>query len=306
MAFSGKVAVLMGGCGSEREVSLDSGTNVTKALQSEGIDATAIDITPDNTSVLDGGKFDIFFVMLHGRWGEDGQLQRILEEKRLKFTGSGSKASEIAFDKAASKEIFVKAGIPTPYWITVDAQSDWLQLEKQLVGKGEKFVVKPACEGSSVGVEIREGSSAAIDGAKECVAKYGKTLIEQYVQAREFTVGILAGDALPVIEICSNAGFYDFNAKYIANDTRYLFDTIEDARIVEKMQNCATECFQAIGCRGLGRIDFMMEPDGSFYVLEINTIPGFTSHSLLPKAAAKAGITQGRLCTTIIETALQA
>ncbi len=304
MAFSGKVAVLMGGCGSERDVSLSSGNNVTKALQSEGIDATAIDITPDNTAVLDCGGFDVFFIMLHGRWGEDGQLQQILENKGLKFTGSGSAASRTAFDKVTTKEIFVKAGIPTPYWITAETDSNWDELEKQLVGKGEKFVVKPACEGSSVGVEIRIGRAAAVRGARDCTAKYGKTLIEQYIAAREFTVGILAGDALPIVEICSSAGFYDFNAKYIANDTKYLFDTIENAQTVEKMQNCAKQCFEALGCKGFARIDFLMEPDGSFYVLEINTIPGFTSHSLLPKAAAKAGITQGRLCTRIIETAL--
>ena len=304
MAFSGKVAVLMGGCGSERDVSLNSGRNVIDALKSEGIDVTGVDITPENTSILDDRSVDLFFIMLHGRWGEDGQLQQILEDKGLKFTGSGSKASKTAFDKTASKEIFIKAGIPTPFWLTVTSDTDWQKAEAALDGHGEKFVVKPACEGSSVGVEIRIGKSAAIRGAKECAAKYGKALIEQYIQAREFTVGIVGGTALPVIEICSKAGFYDFNAKYISDDTEYLFDTIENSDIIAKMQSCAQKCFEAIGCRGFARIDFLMEPDGNFYVLEINTIPGFTSHSLLPKAAAKAGIPQGKLCMKIIETAL--
>lgn len=304
MAFTGKVAVLMGGCGSERDISLNSGNNVVQSLLSEGIDTTAIDITPNNISILDEGKFDVFFIMLHGTWGEDGQLQHILEQKGLKFTGSGSKTSRIAFDKIASKEVFLKYNIPTPFWLTVEAGSNWHQLEQQLAGKGEKFVVKPACEGSSVGVEICTGAATAVKQASQCVSKYGKTLIEQYIEAREFTVGILDGRALPIIEICSSAKFYDFNAKYLAEDTKYLFDTLENPQIEEKMQNCARQCFNALGCRGVARVDFLMEPDGNFYVLEINTIPGFTSHSLLPKAAQKAGITQGSLCAKILETAL--
>lgn len=302
MAFSGKVAVLMGGCGSERDVSLNSGRNVTQALKSEGIDAVGVDITPQDISILDNPSIDVFFIMLHGRWGEDGSLQKILEDKGLKFTGSGSKASKIAFDKTASKEIFVKAGIPTPLWISVEGGSGLSLAESELQKLGMKFVVKPACEGSSVGVEIHADKAAAVKAAKACAAKYGKTLIEQYIKAREFTVGILDGAALPVIEICSSAGFYDFNAKYIAEDTKYLFDTIENAEIVKKMQVCAQNCFEAIGCKGFARVDFLMEPNGCFYVLEINTIPGFTSHSLLPKAADKAGISQGRLCRKILET----
>lgn len=304
MAYSGKVAVLMGGAGSERDISLESGQNVLNALKNAGVNAFGIDITPEDLSKLDDKSIDIFFVMLHGTWGEDGQIQQILETKGLKFTGSGSKASKIAFDKIASKEAFVNAGIPTPYWISVNNNTDWQRLESSFASNADKFVVKPACEGSSVGIEIRTGKLAAIRGAKECVEKYGKTLIEEFIDAREITVGIVDNKPLPIIEIRPKSGFYDYTAKYIADDTEYLFDTIQDNTLISEIQACACECFEVLGCKGFARVDFMLKSDNSFYVLEINTIPGFTSHSLLPKAAMKQGITTEKLCKKILQTAL--
>ena len=304
MTFSGKVAVLFGGIGSEREVSLNSGQTVAKALTSAGIETVAADITPDNLSILDDNTIDAFFIMLHGRWGEDGQLQKILEQKRLTFTGSGSKASQLAFDKGESKKAFLSAGLPTLPYISVNTDSDWVQAETKLKNIGNKFVVKPACEGSSTGIEIVSGISETIAAAKNCTASYGKTVIEKYAKAREFTVGILAGEALPIIEIRPKQAFYDYNAKYIADTTEYLFDTLEDKKIVADMSSAALKCFDQLGCQGYARVDFLLTEDNKFYILEINTIPGFTSHSLLPKAAAKHGYSLPELCEKILADAL--
>jgi D-alanine-D-alanine ligase len=303
MAFTGKVAVLMGGVGSEREVSLSSGRNVADALISEGVNAFCVDITPDDVSILDDPSIDVFFVMLHGKWGEDGELQRIMESKSLKFTGSGSEASELSFDKAASKELYRSAGLPTPGWVTVDTDADWGQITDSLPRTNGRFVVKPAREGSSTGVEIVKGIENTIIAAKECLRKYGKSLIEEFVDAREFTVGILNGQALPIIEICPKEGFYDFQAKYVSQSTQYLFDTLEDPLTSGRMSECAVKCFGLSGCRGFARVDFLLDQQGNFYLLELNTIPGFTSHSLLPKAAKKQGLSAGRLCVKILESA---
>jgi D-alanine-D-alanine ligase len=305
MAFKGKVAVLMGGVGSEREVSLQSGRNVVSALASAGINSAGIDITPDNLSILDDRSIDVFFIMLHGKWGEDGQLQQVMEDKGLTFTGSGSKASELSFDKILSKELYRSCSLPTADWITVDKPFDREYIERQLPHLGSTMVVKPACEGSSTGVEIVEGENNAICAAEKCFRKYGKTLIEQFIKGREFTVGILEGSALPLIEICPKEKFYDFNAKYISDATEYLFDTLTDSSLIAAIQDCAVKCFNAAGCRGFARVDFLLDEDNNFYILETNTIPGFTSHSLLPKAAQKQGLSQGQLCVKIIESALR-
>ncbi|MFI4913185.1 MAG: D-alanine--D-alanine ligase [Sedimentisphaeraceae bacterium JB056] len=302
MAFSGKVAVLMGGVGSEREVSLNSGENVVRALTSEGIDACGVDITPENMAILDDKSIDIFFIMLHGTWGEDGSLQSELEAKGLRFTGSDSKSSKMSFDKIKTKEILKANNLPTPHWITIDKDSNWESVASELENMGEKVVIKPACEGSSTGVMIVDKSDA-LQTAQQCTAKYGRSLIEKFIKAREFTVGILAGDALPLIEICPKESFYDYNAKYISDSTEYLFDTLADGKLISDMQQSALKCFEAMGCRGFSRVDFLLTEDNSFYILEINTIPGFTSHSLLPKAAEKSGLSQGQLCVKILESA---
>ena len=304
MTYSGKVAVLFGGIGSEREVSLDSGRTVADALTSAGIETIAADITPEDLSILDDNTIDAFFIMLHGIWGEDGQLQKILEQKGLTFTGSGSKASQLAFDKGDSKKAFLSAGLPTLPYLAVGCDSDWGLTEKELEIIGKKFVVKPACEGSSTGIEIAEGIDEAIAAAKKCTAAYGKTVIEKYVKAREFTVGVLAGEALPIIEIRTKQAFYDYNAKYIADTTEYLFDTLEDKKIAADMSSAALKCFEQLGCQGYARVDFLLTEDNKFYILEANTIPGFTSHSLLPKAAAKRGYSLPELCEKILADAL--
>ncbi len=300
-----KTAVLMGGIGEERKVSLQSGKCVAEALKQAGVNVVAADITPDNMDVLDDGSIDIFFVALHGKFGEDGQLQQVLEDKSLVYTGSGPKASRLAFDKTASKEAFVKAGVLTPAVIEFDVRSNIRKIEKQLQRFGDKFVVKPIRQGSSVGVSIVKGADAAIAAAQRCLGEFGDCMIEKFVAGRELTVGVLCGETLPIIEIRAKNGFYDYQAKYIDDNTEYLFDTIKDAAIEDKIASAAMDCFNALGCRHFARVDFILTDDGNAYALEVNTIPGFTTHSLLPKAAAKIGLSMSDLCVRIIKTALE-
>ena len=303
MDYNGRVVVLSGGIGSERDVSLESGLNACKALKEVGINAEVFDVCPDNVGQLGSLCADIFMVMLHGTWGEDGQIQRILEDNSFCFTGSGAKSSQICFDKQMTKDALIAGGIDVPFGITVDKNTNWDTAQELIKGKNDRFIVKPACQGSSVGVEIRVGSLAAIRGAKECVEKYGKTLVESFIQGPEYTVGVVGDMAFPSIQIKPHSGFYDYTAKYLADDTEYLFDTAS-AELEEEMKQIAIKSFNLLGCMDLARVDFLIE-DGKPLVLEVNTIPGFTSHSLLPKAAMKVGIDCSALCVKILNSAIQ-
>ncbi|MHC4111875.1 MAG: D-alanine--D-alanine ligase family protein, partial [Planctomycetota bacterium] len=272
-----KVAVLMGGISEERDVSIQSGTCVADALKKAGLDVITADITPDNTDILKDSSIDVFFIALHGKFGEDGQLQQILEEKSLRYTGSGPAASRLAFDKIASKKAFVKIGVITPKSITFDEQTSTEQLETELSQLGDRLVVKPIRQGSTVGVTIVDDTKTALADARQCLKTFGDCMIEEYIDGREITVGILQGRALPIIEIKSKTGLYDYEAKYIDTQTEYLFDTIEDPALAEKIAAAATDCFNVLGCRHFARTDFILSNDGTPYVLEVNTIPGFTS-----------------------------
>ncbi len=304
-----KIAVLSGGIGPERDISLQSGANITSAIKQAGFEVVVSDIGPDNLGILDDKTIDVFFLALHGQFGEDGQLQQILEDRSLVFTGSDASSSRLAFDKIAGKCAFRQAGIAVAPDVLVDGTTDVETLSVRLAAMGDKFVVKPIRQGSSVGVKIIEGAgisagTIAAAAAIECFEQFGNCMVEQFIAGREITVGILIGRALPIIEIRSKAGFYDYHAKYIDEATEYLFETIEDEQLVERISRDAEKCFKVLGCRDLGRVDMMLADDGSAYVLEINTLPGFTSHSLLPMAAAQAGIDCPRLCGSIITAAL--
>jgi D-alanine-D-alanine ligase len=300
-----KVAVLAGGVGSEREVSLISGANIAKALRGEGLVVVESDIGPDNLEILDDPRIGAFFLALHGQFGEDGSLQEILESRGLVFTGSGSRASRLAFDKVASKRSFRKAGVTVAEDVVLNESSTAAEVEKKLAPLGTRFVVKPIRQGSSVGVTILEGVAAVAQAAIACFRQYGDCLVEPYIAGREFTVGILNGVALPVLEIRSRSPFYDYQAKYLADTTEYLFDTLDDAALVRRMQEDAVRCYRSLGCRHQSRVDMIVSEAGVPYVLEINTLPGFTSHSLLPMAAAKAGIPAGKLCVEILRSAIE-
>ena len=297
-----KVAVLSGGIGGERQVSLQSGRCVGEALTAGGVDVVPSDISPDDLSVLDRADIDVFFLALHGEFGEDGRLQQILEDRKLAYTGSGPEASRLAFDKVKSKELFAQAGVTVAPTVLCDSKSGEKDLLAQLEALGERFVIKPIRQGSSVGVRMVEGPGATATAAVEVFREFGDCLIEPFIVGQEITVGVLGRQVLPIIEIRSQSGFYDYEAKYLDEQTEYLFDTINDAALVARIGRNALACFDALGCRDFSRVDFIITDDGTAYALEINTIPGFTTHSLLPKAAGKVGFSMTQLCLKIVET----
>lgn len=299
-----KVAVLMGGISEERDISLQSGSCVAQALKETGLDVITADVRPDSLDVLEDNSIDIFFPALHGKFGEDGQLQQILEDKSLPYTGSGPKACRLAMDKMASKKAFIKAGVLAPAAVEFTSSTNSSKLEKQLEQLADRFVVKPITQGSSVGVTIVNNPKSALAEAQKCSAGFGDCMIEEYISGREITVGVLLGRALPIIEIKSKTGFYDYHAKYIDERTQFLFDTIDDPLLIEKIEAAAIGCFNALGLRHFARIDFILNADGTAYALEANSIPGLTNHSLLPKAAARIGLSMSDLCIKIIKAAL--
>jgi len=297
-----KVVVLQGGVGREREVSLQSGRCIAEALREGGMEVVASDITPDDMSVLDRSDIDVFFVALHGQFGEDGQLQQILEDRGLVYTGCGPEASRMAFDKIVSKNRFAAAGVAVAPTIEVSRGMPRGDIEAQLAGLGERFVVKPVRQGSSVGVYVVDGLPTVAACALKVCEEFGDCMIEPFVRGREITVGVLGHETLPIIEIRSKTGFYDYHAKYVDDRTEYLFDTVADAQVRARISRDASACFDALGCRDFARVDFILSDDGVPYALEINTIPGFTTHSLLPKAAARAGLSMSQLCVRIVQT----
>jgi len=299
-----KIVVLAGGVGSEREVSLQSGQTIYNALLGDGADVVLSDITPDDVGILDDGSIDVFFLALHGQFGEDGQLQKILEDKKLCFTGAGSEASRKSFDKLLSKQAFFHTHLPIAKHLIVQADDTQSGIAKHLKKLASKFVTKPLKQGSSVGIDITDDAETAATKAIECFGIYGDCMVEEFIDGREVTVGIVNGKALPIIEIRSQTGFYDYTAKYADEAaTEYLFDTIEDPVLAAAIQTMALTCFHDLGCRHLGRVDFILTKDNTPYILEINTLPGFTSHSLLPMAAARAGVPASALCRQIVEAA---
>ncbi len=294
------VTVLAGGPGVEREVSLDSGRAVYEALQRLGHRAVLRDVGPDDLAALDQPA-DFFFIALHGEFGEDGAVQAALDARSLRYAGSPAAASRLAMDKAKAKGRFEQHGIPTPRYEVVD--------EATLEGLSTRFsaraVVKPVASGSSVDTVIARTSEDLVGTARRLVPRYGKVLIEEYVDGPELTVGILGDTALPVCEIQTKREFYDYQAKYVDDDTRYLFDIDLPAELLSRVKDLSLQAHRSLGCRAFSRVDWMvdaatLEP----YLLEINTIPGFTSHSLLPKAAARIGMSFDRLCQRIVELSL--
>jgi D-alanine-D-alanine ligase len=299
-----KVAVLAGGSSREREVSIQSGKCVAEAFKKADVSVVVSDVKPNSLDILNDKSIDVFFIALHGTFGEDGQLQEILESKGLVYTGSPPKASRLAFDKWQSKDLFASAGVPVPDAVLFEPGVKQTDLENYISQLGSKYVIKPLREGSTIGITIADNLTQTLADAKKCTAEFGDCMIEQFIAGREFTVGVLGNVALPILEIRAKAGFYDYHAKYIDNDTQYLFDTIDNPVIVSKMQKYAVDCFNSLGCRGAARVDFILDDSGIPYALEINTIPGMTEHSLLPKAAATTGLSMSRLCLKMIEMAI--
>lgn len=278
IAGLGRVAVLAGGRSAERAVSLKSGRAVHDALRSLGVLAELVDPSEHKVEVLRG--FDVCFIALHGRGGEDGVIQGVLEHLGVPYTGSGVMASAIGMDKVKTKMIWRAAGLPTP---------DFYVAGQTMTELSFPLMVKPAHEGSSIGmrkVDNAEQLAAAIAEAEKFDTE---VLVEQWIQGAEFTVAILNGEALPAIRLETPNRFYDYEAKYEANTTRYLCPCGLDAEQEKTLQALALEAFNQVGCRGWGRVDVMQDGQGKFYLLEVNTVPGMTDHSLVPMAARAAG-----------------
>jgi D-alanine-D-alanine ligase len=297
----GKVAVLLGGTSAEREVSLKSGAAVLRALRERGVDAHPIDVGVDVTTQLLGGGFDRAFIMLHGRGGEDGTMQGALELLGLPYTGSGVLASAVGMDKWRSKLLWQATGLPVPDYALLDAQSDFAAVEQAL---GLPLFVKPANEGSSVGISkvAKPGELAA--AYRKAAQHDSLVLAERFVGGGEYTVAILGDAVLPVVKIEPSGEFYDYEAKYLSDDTRYLCPCGLPAEKEAQLQALARKAFEVLGCRGWGRIDILLDEAGVPYLLEANTLPGMTDHSLVPMAARAAGIGFDELVWRILENSM--
>ncbi len=296
----GKVAVLFGGKSAEREVSLKSGTAVLAALRRAGVDAHAFDPASNDLHELKEQGFERAFIALHGRFGEDGTVQGALELMGIPYTGSGVMASALGMDKWRSKLVWSAAGLPIPKYQMLQADFDAVAVVREL---GLPLFVKPACEGSSVGISKVKTVEGLATAYAEAVQHDPLVIAESFVGGGEYTAAILGATALPVIRIIPANEFYDFDAKYLRDDTRYLCPCGLSAAQEAEMQALAKQAFALIGGQGWGRVDFLMSTDGKPYVLEANTSPGMTDHSLVPMAARNAGISFEQLVVRVLELA---
>ena len=295
----GKVAVLLGGPSSEREVSLMSGNAVLAALRERGVDAHPFDPAERDLWELKRDGFDRVFIALHGRFGEDGTVQGALETLRIPYTGSGVMASALAMDKWRTKLVWQAAGIPTPRYRVVDAGTDWMAVVAAL---GLPLIVKPAREGSTIGITkvatVDHGELAT--AYAEAARHDALVLVEEFVVGRELTASIVNGRALPLIRIEAPQGNYDYHNKYFSDETKYHCPAgLPDAQEQEIRATCL-RAFAVVGCSGWGRLDLILRADGSYSLLEVNTSPGMTGHSLVPMAARQAGVSFPDLCIEIL------
>lgn len=296
----------MGGRSSEREVSLQSGRNVAEALASLGkYEVVPVDVTDDTLAALPR-DVDAAYIALHGGWGENGGVQAALDALKIPYTGPGVLASQIAMDKVKTKMVLEMKNVPTAKWSLASPDTEKPPLPLPVV-------VKPPCDGSSVGIskvsaesdwpKARDLAFSAITSSSQVLKTSAPptVLVEEFIPGREFTVAVVDGKAWPVIEIVAKDGWYGYEEKYTSNETRYPF--LEDGELSSKMQKIAVDAYQAVGCRGVTRVDFRVSPLGRCYVLELNTSPGFTSHSLVPKAGIKTGLTFAGVCDRILQSA---
>jgi len=289
------VAVLMGGPSAEREVSLASGAAAVQALRSAGMYVSPVDVQGAEFNLPAG--VDVAFLALHGTFGEDGQLQRLLDQRGVTYTGSDAAASLRAFDKALAKEAFVTAGVPTPKSILLEKDV------RSINGMKLPVVVKPARQGSSMGVTLVDDRAKLERAIEEAWRFDNRLVVEEFVSGREFTVGVLDGQALPVIEIRHKRKFFDFVAKY-KGESEEICPAPIDAELAARLQKLGLRAHECLGCRDYSRTDIIVGDDGAMWVLEVNTLPGLTPQSLLPKAAAAAGLRMEDLCGRMVSLAL--
>ncbi|MGN8260798.1 D-alanine--D-alanine ligase [Pseudomonas sp. SMSB3] len=293
----GRVAVLYGGKSAEREVSLKSGAAVIDALSAAGVDVVAIDVGDDLLARLLNEKIDRAFIILHGRGGEDGSMQGLLECLGIPYTGSGILASALAMDKLRTKQVWQSLGIPTPRHAVLSSEDDCIAAGTEL---GFPLIVKPAHEGSSIGM-AKVASVQELVAAWKDAAKYdSQVLVEQWIHGPEFTIAVLRGQVLPPIALGTPHVFYDYDAKYIANDTQYRIPCGLDSAKEQELIDLTARACDAIGIEGWGRLDVMQDEQGRFWLLEVNTAPGMTDHSLVPMAARAAGLDFQQLVLAIL------
>jgi D-alanine-D-alanine ligase len=299
-----KITLLRGGISAERDVSLETGAQIAEALRTVGHRVWESDISPRNLAALDR-PCDLVFPALHGKFGEDGQLQEILEARGVPFVGSGSAASRLGMNKAMAKSCLLEHGVPTAPWEIVQ-KGEFGRKWTPAVRVGLPCVIKPISEGSSVGCRICRTLAEARAHLAATLPQYGSMMVERFIDGMELTVGILDGKTLPVIWIKPATAFYDYDAKYKRDDTRYVFDIPLPVAVLEKVREAAAATHRHIGCRHLSRVDVMVENGSQAeWVLEVNTMPGFTGHSLVPKAARYAGIAFTELCDQLARMALR-
>jgi len=301
----GKVGVLFGGRSAEREISLISGNGVLQALKSRGIDAHPFDPGTHSLADLAAQGFDRVFIALHGRYGEDGSLQGALEQLGIPYTGSGVMASSVGMDKITTKKLWLMEGVPTPKYATVDADTDLDALVAEL---GLPLIVKPPLEGSSIGITKVTDRAQLADAIALVASMDDAVLAEQFVTGREFTVAVLgqgaAARALPIVEIVAPEGKYDYQNKYFTDDTQYHCPAPLPDELTQEIQRHAVNAYRALGCEGWGRVDVLVrESDMRPFLLEVNTSPGMTTHSLVPMAARAVGIGYEDLCVEILRSA---
>ncbi|OGW87126.1 MAG: hypothetical protein A3A81_06970 [Omnitrophica bacterium RIFCSPLOWO2_01_FULL_45_10b] len=298
-ASFGRVGVFLGGKSHERAISLRSGMAVYQALKTAGVDAVTIDTANGFRSKLKRDPVDLVFLALHGIGGEDGTIQKILNRFKIPYVGSGPQASSLAFDKVKAKQIFHRNGIPTPRYAVITTKN-WKRILKNWQ---TPYVIKPVQEGSSIGIFFVEKKQNPAKKVEAALKKYDRLLVEEKIDGREFTVGILGSEALPVIELRPKRKFYDYQAKYTKGMTEYLVPAPIPEKLTKSLQIMALKAHRALGLRDLSRVDFRTDARNHPFVLEVNSIPGFTETSLLPKAAAEIGLDFSGLCLKLLSMA---
>lgn len=297
----GRVAVLYGGKSAEREVSLKSGAAVLAALQAAGVDAFGIDVGDDLLARLSSERIDRAFIVLHGRGGEDGSMQGLLECAGIPYTGSGILASALAMDKLRTKQVWLSLGLPTPRHSVLASETDCRAAADAL---GFPLIVKPAHEGSSIGM-AKVGDVDELIAAWRAASTYdAQVLVEQWIQGPEFTIATLRGEVLPPIGLGTPHSFYDYDAKYVANDTQYRIPCGLDPHKEAELKQLSARACEAVGIQGWARVDVMQDREGAFWLLEVNTVPGMTDHSLVPMAARAAGLDFQQLVLAILDASL--
>ncbi|WP_222909288.1 D-alanine--D-alanine ligase [Pseudomonas sp. DNDY-54] len=299
----GRVAVLYGGKSAEREVSLKSGAAVLAALQAAGVDAFGIDVGDDLLVRLSNERIDRAFIVLHGRGGEDGSMQGLLECAGIPYTGSGILASALAMDKLRTKQVWQSLGLPTPRHAVLASEADCHAAAESL---GFPLIVKPAHEGSSIGMAKVAGIAELIAAWRAASAYDSQVLVEQWIQGPEFTIATLRGAVLPPIGLGTPHTFYDYDAKYLANDTQYRIPCGLDSETEQALKELSARACDAVGIKGWARVDVMQDSAGAFWLLEVNTVPGMTDHSLVPMAARAAGLDFQQLVLAILDASMAA